>query len=587
MKNKWIFLAIIFSLFIYGNLKATPVFAQSNNAAAIKQISVATTSVVKSEKIVKVYNFVVKTAQISVYAAKAEVKKVTSRANYSSLMKRLANVQIRINARAKTIALAKSAAMAKTIAVVAIKQISLATTYVLESENIVKEPDFIVKTSQLSVYAAKAQVQKVLTYGSPFRANYNSLVKRLANVQIKINARANAIAALKQIDIATTYVLESESNVVASDLVVKTSQLSVYAASTEVEKVASYGSTFKASYASLVLRLANVQMKINIRAAEIAVAAIENAPQVTASDLINANRLWKTALTAVATVKDITLAADLTVRLEAVEPPAISLSKTTDALGIADVDALSATITPSTTTNEYINWESSNSEIATVDTVGNVTAISTGSAIITATASDGRISATCNVIVTEWTPEPDPPTPPSNKALIFAIDIGHNAKYDSGAVGIRSEDACTKEVGTLVIEKLRELGYTAIDCTPTNATSTTNALKQRVDIANAAHADYYLAIHFNIFNGIASGSEVYMGSSRIKTQAQQVLNNLVSLGYVNRGLKDNSRGLYVLKNSNMPSMLVECSFLDSASDMARYDANEIADALVDGLTTGN
>jgi N-acetylmuramoyl-L-alanine amidase len=170
---------------------------------------------------------------------------------------------------------------------------------------------------------------------------------------------------------------------------------------------------------------------------------------------------------------------------------------------------------------------------------------------------------------------------------IYAIDIGHNATHDTGAVGIRTEDSCTKEVGTLVIKKLTDLGYTVINCSPTNPTSTTDSLKQRTDIANAAHADYYMSIHFNIFNGTASGSEAFFGSDAIKSKAQQVLANLASIGYINRGVNDNSRGLYVLSHTNMPAMLIECAFLDSVSDMAKYDANKIADALVNGLISGN
>lgn len=266
----------------------------------------------------------------------------------------------------------------------------------------------------------------------------------------------------------------------------------------------------------------------------------------------------------------------------------IDLDKTFVELPVGGTEILKASITPDNATNKYIGWTSSDNSIASIDNIGNVMAVSTGSAIITVSTVDGKNTTSCaiTVIPEQTIPDPSVPVdsiPPAKAPLVFAIDIGHNAKYDSGANGIRNEDVCTKEVGTIVIEKLTALGYTVIDCSPTNSTSQTNALQQRVNIANAAHADYFMSIHFNIFNGIASGSEVYMGSSRIKTKAQAVLNNLVGLGYVNRGLKDNSKGLYVLKNTSMPAMLVECSFLDSVDDMAIYDPEAIAQALVDGL----
>lgn len=275
----------------------------------------------------------------------------------------------------------------------------------------------------------------------------------------------------------------------------------------------------------------------------------------------------------------------VTVMSTVVKVSAVSLDKTSDIIGVDCTDTLIPTVTPKNATNKYITWTSSDNDVATVDNLGNVKAVSTGSAVIMVTTADGEKTDVCNVTVTEVPPAKsiDPPKVP----LIIAIDIGHNAKYDSGAVGIRSEDACTKEVGTLVIQKLTDLGYTVVNCSPKNSTSQTDALKQRCDIANAAHANYYLSIHFNIANGSASGSEIYMGSDKIKSKAQQVLNNLVDLGYTNRGLHDNSRGLYVLKHTNMPAMLVECSFLDSVDDMARYNPEDIADALVNGIISGN
>ncbi|MDE5774614.1 MAG: leucine-rich repeat protein [Muribaculaceae bacterium] len=53
---------------------------------------------------------------------------------------------------------------------------------------------------------------------------------------------------------------------------------------------------------------------------------------------------------------------------------------------------------PGNTTDRTIIWNSSDSSVASVDKNGNVTAVSVGSAVITATV--GRVSATCEVIVT-------------------------------------------------------------------------------------------------------------------------------------------------------------------------------------------
>ena len=60
-----------------------------------------------------------------------------------------------------------------------------------------------------------------------------------------------------------------------------------------------------------------------------------------------------------------------------------------------------ATVSPENATDKSIRWTSSNEAVATVDSLGKVTAIAQGSAIITATTNDGNKSATLNVTVTE------------------------------------------------------------------------------------------------------------------------------------------------------------------------------------------
>ena len=79
----------------------------------------------------------------------------------------------------------------------------------------------------------------------------------------------------------------------------------------------------------------------------------------------------------------------------------ISLSNTTLNLTAAGQTAtLTATVTPSNATNKNVTWTSSNTAVATVGSTGVVTAVSNGSAVITATTADGtNLSAECSVTV--------------------------------------------------------------------------------------------------------------------------------------------------------------------------------------------
>jgi hypothetical protein len=86
-------------------------------------------------------------------------------------------------------------------------------------------------------------------------------------------------------------------------------------------------------------------------------------------------------------------------------PTSISLVPSTGALVVGESLTLTATVLPVNASDRDIFWTSSNSLVATV-TGGIVTAISSGSATITATTLVGELSASCYLTVTAPLPEP-------------------------------------------------------------------------------------------------------------------------------------------------------------------------------------
>ena len=64
---------------------------------------------------------------------------------------------------------------------------------------------------------------------------------------------------------------------------------------------------------------------------------------------------------------------------------------------------LIATITPTNATNKAVTWESDNTNVATVDATGKVTAKAVGNAKITVKTTDGNKSDYCNIIVNATT----------------------------------------------------------------------------------------------------------------------------------------------------------------------------------------
>lgn len=67
----------------------------------------------------------------------------------------------------------------------------------------------------------------------------------------------------------------------------------------------------------------------------------------------------------------------------------ISLNKTSTVISAGGKETLTATILPANATNNSVTWTSSNTDVATVNENGEVTAVASGTAIITATANDG------------------------------------------------------------------------------------------------------------------------------------------------------------------------------------------------------
>lgn len=165
----------------------------------------------------------------------------------------------------------------------------------------------------------------------------------------------------------------------------------------------------------------------------------------------------------------------------------------------------------------------------------------------------------------------------------FAIDIGHNLPPDTGCNGVKLEDNLTLEVGTLVKQKLQALGHQVVSCNPKSTKSVRDSLQQRVNIANQAKADLYVSIHFDCYNRQAHGTGTFAVSKVGKKYAQRVVDEIAKLGFFNRGVKDGG-GYFVIRNTAMPAILIECCFCDSKRDMDMYDVQKMATAIVEGLT---
>ena len=92
------------------------------------------------------------------------------------------------------------------------------------------------------------------------------------------------------------------------------------------------------------------------------------------------------------------------------EVTSVTLNTYALSLEVGKTGKLSATVLPDSAANKSITWSSSKTDVASVSSNGTVTAKKAGTAVITATATNGK-SASCTVTVTGGTTDPDPGQP--------------------------------------------------------------------------------------------------------------------------------------------------------------------------------
>ncbi len=157
------------------------------------------------------------------------------------------------------------------------------------------------------------------------------------------------------------------------------------------------------------------------------------------------------------------------------------------------------------------------------------------------------------------------------------IDQGHNPRdYNTGAEGNGYyEQDITYDIGMRLYNYLAQNpDFTPRLSRPTPDTilGTTNSssLTARVNEANAWGADVFISLHTNAaINPGANGAEalIYSRNSEVSYElAEDILREMTLVtGIRNRGIVERP-GLYVLRRTNMPAVLVEMGFITNPGD---------------------
>ncbi len=190
--------------------------------------------------------------------------------------------------------------------------------------------------------------------------------------------------------------------------------------------------------------------------------------------------------------------------------------------------------------------------------------------------------------------KPSPPPVLTLRRGLIVLDAGHGGK-DQGAISPFKpnymEKSLTLVTTRLVKGYLEQMGYQIYMVRNADIAV---PLKERAVIANKQKPLIFVSLHFNSAqNEEAEGIEVFYYKSEdnkgrtmsSKALAQSVLNKvLVETEAKSRGVKHGN--LAVVRETNMPSILVEGGFLTNPSEMGKIKDPAYLKKLAWGVTQG-
>lgn len=206
---------------------------------------------------------------------------------------------------------------------------------------------------------------------------------------------------------------------------------------------------------------------------------------------------------------------EYTLTIKAVSVTSLKLNKDSLTLQEQGSDTLTATVEPADATNQDVIWKSSDTSIATVSADGTVTAISAGTATITATAKDGSgVSASCTLTVTHGkmvqTPKKDATCTVDGTEEYWTCEIcGKHFEDESGTIPTTPEENKIQATGHSFGEPIWNWSEDGKTCTvtftcekdethkETPKVTVTSAVKTPATCTEAGVTTYTATVEFN------------------------------------------------------------------------------------------
>ena len=178
----------------------------------------------------------------------------------------------------------------------------------------------------------------------------------------------------------------------------------------------------------------------------------------------------------------------------------------------------------------------------------------------------------------------------SGKTII--VDAGHGG-YNPGAVANGSIEKDNNLAVTRLLEKqLEEAGANVVmtrstdRAVATKVTSLRSELQARVDIAEQNDGDIFVSIHSNSNDDPSfHGAMTFYGNERSEELAETIQKNLVYRTKAeDKGIQ--KAGFYVIRNTSMPSVLVEMGFVSNPKEAKRLSDAAYRQRIANGIYEG-
>jgi N-acetylmuramoyl-L-alanine amidase len=178
---------------------------------------------------------------------------------------------------------------------------------------------------------------------------------------------------------------------------------------------------------------------------------------------------------------------------------------------------------------------------------------------------------------------------------LIAIDDGHGMETLGkrtpvlpGTTKFMHENEFNKTTAAYLKAGLERCGFKTLMVAPGD---TDVPLIARTNAANKAKADLCISIHANALNGIFGNQQgvatYHYPGSILSQKAAAAIHNRLKTGTVQKDRGVKTENFHVLRETKMPSVLVECAFMDNLREakllMSDAFRHECADQICQGI----